>query len=231
MTKLQPRAHSSPHFHEAHEREHAFLERARAGEDVRNEVLLHMQRPLYTIARRMHWRYSQQQGNVVEVGDLVQEASAEILACFSVALTKEEPFPYLYRLASIAMLNCVNSRSRIIKTHPSKEAIPILSLDQAVTSEGVLLADILAETFSPHSEQVSSLGQVVETLPERQRAVIQRCFGLNEHAPESLNQISKLFSVNPRTRSAHHHYHQALETLRQKLSAALPQYSTAGGTR
>jgi DNA-directed RNA polymerase specialized sigma24 family protein len=170
MPKLQSRAQASPHLQEAHEREQAFLERARAGEDVRNEVALHMQHALYSLARRIHWRYSQQQGNVIEVSDLVHEASVEILTCFTFALTKEEPFPYLYRLAYFTMIDCVNARGRTVKTHPDNGDVPILSLDKPLSPGGDSLADLLPEKRIGEKKYLS-VHKALETLPEKQRLV------------------------------------------------------------
>jgi len=44
MTTLQ-QAPASPHLQEAHKYELAFLERARSGEDIRDDLVLYLQRP------------------------------------------------------------------------------------------------------------------------------------------------------------------------------------------
>jgi DNA-directed RNA polymerase specialized sigma24 family protein len=236
MHKPHKHVQTSPHVRESREQERLFLERARAGEDVRNEVVLAMQRPLAALARRMHWRYSQQQGNVIEVSDLVHSASVEILNCFAVALTKEEPFPYLYRLAKITMLNCLNGRGRIIKTHPKYDEVIVLSLDTPVTRHGTSLADILTQEDIPH-EDITSLLSAIEDLPEKQRTVIRRYFGLAGHVPESFRQLSKALTPNSgksHPNSAGYHYKRALLTLRQTLlSETRPHHSAraAGGIR
>lgn len=227
MIRSHHRSQASPRLQEAHRQEQAFLERARSGEDIRNDALLYLQQPLYSLARRIHWRYSQQQGNVVEVPDLVQSASVEILASFTTALTKEEPFPYLFRLAYFTMIDCVNNRGRLVKTHPEKENVIILSLDKPLAPDGTLLADILPGK-PPTQTKPLVLCHAIETLPEKQRIVIQRYFGLAGNTPESFRQMSKVLSPQssqPHPNKAYRYYKLALAALRQKLSLSSPQQS------
>jgi DNA-directed RNA polymerase specialized sigma24 family protein len=233
MIKPHPRVQTSPHLQEAYACERAFLERARSGEDVRNEVVLHMQRPLYSLARRIHWRYSQEQGNVIEVSDLVHSASVEILATFPKALTKDEPFPYLFRLAYFTMLDCINGRGRLIKAPPEHKDITILSLDQPLAPDGTRLADTLPAERSSRARRLP-LRQAIEALPERQKMVIQRYFGLAGNMPESFRQMSRALSPNsrqPQPNKVYRHYKTALATLRQQLSETFPHYATAGGAQ
>lgn len=224
----QPQA--SPRFQEAHEQEQVFLERARSGEPVGNEVVLFMQPSLHALARRIHWRYVQRQGNVVEVSDLVNEASAEILSCFIQALEKDEPFPYLYRLAYFSMIDCVNARSHAIRTHPAEEKIVMLSLDRPVTDDGTCLADLLPHETAV-SREFSQVSQAIEGLPAKQREVVCRYFGIAGYQPQSFRQVSQYLSPKsskPLPNRAEHHYKRALLNLRQSLASQFPQ-CVAGG--
>lgn len=208
---------------QAHEQERTYLQRALAGEDIRNEVILYLQPRITALATRMHMRLTQsvQRGNVIERGDLENSANVAMLASYEVALTKENPFGYLFKAAKVAMIHYLNGRTgQTINTRDQNEHITVLSLDFS-RADGQTLADELAcELCLPNEAEHQrrlQIWQAIEALPEKQRMVVQRYFGFHEHSPESLNQISLLFSSSPRTGSARRHYHQALNTLRQML--------------
>lgn len=220
---LQQSSPESSWLAQAHEQERTYLQRALAGEDIRNEVILYLQPRITALATRMHMRLTQsvQRGNVIERGDLENSANVAMLASYDQALTKENPFGYLFKAAKVAMIHYLNGRTgQSINTHGQSEPIAVLSLDFS-REDGQTLADELAcELQLPNEAECQRrllIWQAIETLPEKQKAVVQRYFGFNEHAPESLNQISLLFSSSPRTGSARRHYHQALNTLRQML--------------
>jgi len=224
---LQQPAPALPWLADAHDRERAFLQRAQAGEQVRDEIILYLQPRIIALAVRMHERLAQgmRNGNVIERGDLVNSANIAMLASYQAALTKENPFGYLFKAAKVAMIHYLNGRTgHLMNTRDWSERITVLSLDLA-KGDGQTLADELAcELHLPNgseSQHLLHIWQAIDALPEKQRSVIQRYFGFSEHAPESLNQISLLFSTSPRTGSARRHYRQALNTLRQVLTLPL----------
>jgi DNA-directed RNA polymerase specialized sigma24 family protein len=223
----------SPRIALAHVYERALLQRAQAGENIRDEVILSLQPRITALASRMHTQLAQsmQLGNVIERSDLVNTANVAMLASYDVALTKENPFGYLFKAAKVAMIHCLSGRTgHAISTRVPGGPVPVLSLDKP-EGNGQHLADLLAWELRlpsrPEQQRFRALQQAIEALPEKQRVVIQRCFGFGEYAPESLNQISRLFSSNPRTRSAHHYYHRALDALRQVLTLSFAQEQRA----
>jgi DNA-directed RNA polymerase specialized sigma24 family protein len=229
-SSTEPNVLTSSHILEIQEQERALLQRALAGENARDEIVLYLQPRVKAMASRMYerWTGSSRRGNVVEHDDLVNSANVAMLDNYRMALTKEKPFGYLFKTAKIAMFHILSGRSdALINTRKPHERITVLSLDIPM-EDGLMLTDTLdcelqLPASSTESQRLQDLLHAIETLTERQRMVIQRSFGFNEHAPESLNQISKLFSNNPRTRSAHHHYHSAIGALRQMPALAIAQ--------
>jgi RNA polymerase sigma factor (sigma-70 family) len=221
--------------------EGALLHRAQAGENMRNEIVLYLQPRLAAMAARMYERlaHAMRRGNVVERDDLVNSANVAILDSYEIALTKENPFGYLCQAARISMLHYLNGRVGNLINTRSNERISVLSLDLP-TEDGQTLADELAceLRLTSHSEHqpLAQLLQAIEALPERQRTVIRHYYGFGQ-APESLNQISKLFTASPRTGIARRHLHLALKTLHELLTFSTEpereslRYCHTGGTR
>lgn len=234
MTKLQPRAQASPYLQEMHNREQALLERARAGEDVRDEAILSLQPTVEHMAYRLYSRLSPQSRilKAVEMTDLEQEAYTRMLALFPKALEQKEPFRWLAGTAFGAMRDLLNGRGDPVKRHPSEKPIPILRLDRPFTNDGATLADILPDKF--HSplmpEHVKdSIERAITALPERQRTIILRHFGFSG-TPVSLRQIGR--DIHPDSVHPHstYQYKKALIALRQALSDnTLPQQAKAAG--
>jgi len=210
------------------DQEHALLQRAYAGEDVRNEVVLSLQRHVYALAGK-HMR----RDKAVERMDLVQSALTAVLYRFERALTKENPFSYLLQVADLTMVDCVNGRGDAIKNH--NDDIAIISLDQP-DEDGISLADTL--TFEVHLEEAhhplestfASLCEAIEGLPEKQRMVIQRHYGFDSE-PQSLNMISRSLTrkaKSDRPANAHYHSKRAHAALRSRLASLFPQYAVGG---
>lgn len=236
MSKPLTHAQASPYAQEGYEQEHALLARATSGEDVRNELVLYLQRPVSRLAYRIHQKFFQRtgQGTKVEVLDLVNSANVKMLANYPLALTKRNPVSYLLRAAYSAMIDAVNGREHIIKVKclVKHSPIPVLSLDRPLDEEGTSLADLLpapSDIRRSSSASVTSvpLHQAIEALPEKQRSLILRYFGFTG-TPVSLNQISRDFAPTSPRPNATYHYRRALDALRQQLSDTFPQYAAGG---
>ncbi len=217
---------SFPHLND--EQELTLIERAYAGEDVRNDAVLSLQERVYTLAAKYAHR-----DKAIERMDLVMEASVAMFESFDRALTKENPFSYLLQVARNAMVDCVNGRSDLIKTREGH--IPVLSLDLP-NEEGDSLADTLAcevrlgEVHHSLERTFTSLCEAIEGLPEKQRMVIQRHYGFDSE-PQSLNMISRSLTrkaKSDRPANAHYHSKRAHAALRSRLASLFPQYAMGG---
>lgn len=218
------------------EQEGNLLARARAGGDpqVQQEIVLSLQPRLYTLARR-YARTS----SFLDSDDLVSCANIAILEKFQHALLKNNPYAYLYRVAQKTMLASISGRYDFVKRHSEQERIPITSLDIPLEDDGTTLADVLPQASESRSdasrqeqlERISmALYRAIEALPEKQKFVIQRSFGLGGHAPERINDISRqlqLRGTSSHPSNAHYHSKHALRTLHHVLSPLFPQYTTA----
>jgi DNA-directed RNA polymerase specialized sigma24 family protein len=215
--------------------QHTLITRARAGEPVRDEMVLSpaLQRTIKAQARRYMRRVPGHMNGVLEQADLIQSANEAMLQRYPAALTKKNPYTYLQNIARLAMLDCINGRSDSIKTRPSRkqQRVLVLSLDLPIVVQGVLTfpADLLSIEVclpSPQEERTleALISQIIQGLPEKQRMVIERHYGINEHAPESLNAISRSLALQACTRypaHANYHHKRALSTLRQALAGGV----------
>lgn len=237
-TKTKRRTQASPHLQELQERERVFLERARAGADIRDEVVLSLQPIIERMASRLYARqYSHSHIPAVEVGDLVQEAYARMLALFPKALEQQEPFRWLIGTAHGAMRDQLNGPGDSIKRHPRQKPVPILRLDRPLMCDGSTLADILPDTsrFSPQlpKHMQTAIERAIATLPEKQRVVILHCFGFSGTSIP-LNQIGRKLYPNSTRPNSTYQYKCALAALRQALSDTFQQPNqakVAGGAR
>jgi RNA polymerase sigma factor (sigma-70 family) len=196
--------------------ERALIERAATGENVRDEIILALQHTLYTMAGRYTGK-----STIIERMDLVNEANIAMLEEAPRAVTKQNPFSYLLRVARLAMIDCINGRGDSIRVSSYKDRLLMVSLDQP-DSEGVTLAESLPDdTYSRHllsEEVVSRVRSCLNRLPEKASLVIERHYGIG-YEPTPLNEISRLLS--PKTRRpdiARYHHDRALAHLRANLN-------------
>lgn len=220
----------NPQTHQptAQEQQSALLQRAFAGEDMRDEIILSLQSRIEGLAQNAYRRFSWngKHGNVIEVSDLVNSANVALLEYYPVAITKENPLGYLFKVAQVVMINYLSGRTgQAINTRAPGGPPRVLSLDMPMEN-GYTLADRLAyEQPLPESastcQRDEMLHQAIDCLPEKQRTVIQRYFGLNEHAPTSLYQLSKELSDNPHSRTAYHHFHCGVVRLSQSYTGGI----------
>jgi DNA-directed RNA polymerase specialized sigma24 family protein len=220
------------------EQQQDLISRARAGEPLmplRDTLILsaNIQCAVERMAVRYH-RIAQEWGDAsVEREDLVNEAHKLMLSCFSRTLLKEDPIPYLLKIAKYAMINYVAGRT----TSERRIHESLMRLDTRLEDiRTSTLADTLAaETRlpTPEAERLAEvISQAVQALPEEKRIVIERHYGINGHAPESLNKICPSLARKPRagTRAmnAYYHHRQALEALRVSLGTTFSQYRVGG---
>ncbi len=210
---------SFPQLSRAQER--ALVTRARAGENVRDDIILSLQPRVYALAAK-YWR---RDAGPVERMDLVQAANVAMFHSFGRALWGANPITYLLRVARGAMSNCLSGRGDLIKTYRQEDRIALLSLDHPIGEDGTSLADVLAHEVRPApclETAVHALCQAIEALPEKQRLVIQRHYGLTTQ-PESLNRIGRSLAPHiQRPANAHYHNRRALAALRRQLTPLLP---------
>jgi DNA-directed RNA polymerase specialized sigma24 family protein len=237
MSTLQPST-LDPRPSLAHqEYERALVERSRNGEDIRDELILHMQPIIKKCASHLAARLSPQARSqkCAEWDDLVQSALVRMLDQFPLAMSKEEPLAYLVQVAKYAMWDQINGRSDPIKRHPTYAPLSVASLDAPLSEDGETLADFLPwEVRLPSPDTASpflALEQAIAALPGKQRAVIDRHFGFHQHEPRSLTQIAREISPTSKHPRSTRTYKQALNSLQQMLTPAFPQYALAGGAR
>jgi RNA polymerase sigma factor (sigma-70 family) len=198
--------------------EQALIERARAGEDVRDQVILSLQRRVQALATK-YARPEEQE----EFSDLVNSANVALLKGYTQALNSPNPYAYLLRTARTTMIDYFRGYGE----DTQRERVPILSLDTACGEDGASLTDLLSTgqtlEHTSHLEDATYtfLRQAVASLPKNQRVVIERHYGF-EQAPQSLNALKQVTSSK-------YHHRKALTTLRQALAPQFPQY--AGGTK
>lgn len=228
MTKQPPTALLSPHLAEAYEYERALLDRAVAGEDIRDEAILHLRPTIERMARRLYQRRSPLACSLqsIEISDLMQEAYLRMLTVFPDALEREKPFRWLTGAAYGAMRDCLNGRGDTIKRHTASKPVQVLSLDWPLNEQGTTLSDLLSEP-SPQSTSLceatlTALEHALSQLSQQHRALLESHFGLRGR-PVSLNQICRELHPNRRGNpNSSYLYRQALAKLRRALIEALP---------
>jgi len=208
-----------PQFTE--EQEQALIERALAGENVRNDLILSLQRRVYNLAYRLASKYLRGKEQATERMDFVQKANEAMLKRFSLALTKENPCSYLLKVARLTMVDCI--REIEVSQERDEGQSSLLGLDLSACEDASSLIDAIpVEVHLESSRKTDTayalLYQAILTLPEKQRLVMLRHYGLG-CAPEPLNIISRhLFPKSPR--NAHYHHKRALIVLERTLGPA-----------
>src|SRR5436190_1049599 len=106
------------------EQERILVERGRAGENVRDVMILALQLRIY----RMAGKYTQKAPSVERL-DLVQSATEKMLSCYEASLVKREPIAYLLQIARYTMSDAIRGRKDSIKTYRREHRVTLLSLD------------------------------------------------------------------------------------------------------
>jgi RNA polymerase sigma factor (sigma-70 family) len=220
--------------HLTQEQEHALLERALAGEQVRNDLILSLQPRVYSLAYRLASRHLRGREQATERMDFVQRANEEMLWMFTVALSKENPCSYLLKVARLTMIDCLREREAPQEQDKEQSSFLCLNLSACEDMSSLLHAlpgEIRLEQSRKADTAYAFLYQAIFTLPEKQRLVMLRHYGLG-CAPEPLNSISRSLSPrSPRPANAHYHHKRALITLAQTLRPAFPLFKRAGGVQ
>jgi RNA polymerase sigma factor (sigma-70 family) len=193
--------------------ERALIARARAGEPVRNEILLSLQDQILGMAQRFAHLAWDERGEPVEWLECVQAASIAILASFERALEKEDPYPYLLGIARRAIWRCIRQQGGF------DTGRDIESLDAPLTSDGLTLAEVLStetrlEAHTPALAMLehyrSRLAQLLERLPEKQQRVLALHNGFQDANPLSFREIDRLHGIH----GANTYHMRALATLK-----------------
>jgi RNA polymerase sigma factor (sigma-70 family) len=207
------------------DQERALIERARSGEDVRDQIILSLQRRIGALAAK-YARPEEQEDHA----DLVNSANVALLKHYQRALKHPNPYAYLLRTAQSTMINYYHGYGE----HTQCERVSMLSLDEPHEKEGTSLLDLLSternvECSSLLNDATSTLlHQAIAALPEKQRIVIERHYGFGQ-MPESLNIMNvRTSSKQSRPIDAHYQHHKALATLRASLAAQFPQFAEGG---
>jgi len=202
------------------EQEGALIERARAGEDVRDQVILSLQQRVHALAAK----YARPEGQE-DFCDLVNSANVALLKSYTQALRSPNPYAYLLRTARSTMINYFYGYGE----HTQRERVPMLSLDTNYSEDGTPLSDLLSteqtvEQATPLEEAAFAfLRQAVAALPEKQRLVVERHYGFGQ-VPESLNTIKGGSSPrNSRSMDARYQHSKALASLRAMLAPVFLQ--------
>ena len=218
------------------EQEQALIVRALAGEDVRNDLILSLQRRVYNLAYRMADKYLRgKKEQAAERMDFVQKANEEMLLSFRTALRKENPSAYLLKVARFTMIDCMKEVQASQKRTRDGERNILLDDDafdgEDMTSfiETIPVEVRLLPPRDPHTTY-GALYLAIQDLPEKQRLVMMQHYGIG-CAPEPLNIISrKLFPNSPR--NAHYHHRRALAVLERMLGPSFPHaLAVAGGAQ
>ncbi len=117
------------------EQEGALIERARAGEDVRDQVILSLQQRVHALAAK----YARPEGQE-DFCDLVNSANVALLKSYTQALRSPNPYAYLLRTARSTMINYFYGYGE----HTQRERVPMLSLDTNYSEDGTPLSDLLS---------------------------------------------------------------------------------------
>ncbi|MBA2391418.1 MAG: sigma-70 family RNA polymerase sigma factor [Ktedonobacteraceae bacterium] len=207
------------------EQERALIERARAGEDVRDQIILSLQRRIGALAAK-YARPEEQEDHA----DLVNSANVALLKHYQRALKHPNPYAYLLRTAQSTMINYYHGYGE----HTQRERVPLLSLDEPHGENGAALTDLVSTEHSlEHSSFLEGatttfLRQTIATLPVKQRLVIERHYGIGR-VPEPLNGINDETSpTQPHSMNAFYHHKKALTALRIALAAQFPQFAEGG---
>ncbi len=194
--------------------------RARAGDQQAREALIgDVQHSVDLWARRYHHVFGWA-SPTLEYAELIGIGNLTQVEQLPQALAKRNPCAYLATWARYALLRCCTSHADA----------RLLSLDRPL-GEGMelTLADLLpALALRLEGEDAASrsvaaaltsqeLEQAIGLLTPKQQEVIERLYGLHEHAPERIVQITELCGTKLCEGSVSSTRDQALATLRQLL--------------
>jgi DNA-directed RNA polymerase specialized sigma24 family protein len=193
--------------------------RARAGDTQARDALIgDAQHYVELWARRYSSAFSWASPHI-DYAELIGIGNLTLVEHLPQALAKRNPCAYLATWARYSMFRCCTCHA----------GARLLSLDRPLGEESTLtLADLLPapalrlegeETSPSPAPALSSeeLDQAISTLTPKQQEVLRRVYGLQEHAPERIGQITELCGTPLCEGSVSGTRDQALATLRQLL--------------
>ena len=139
----------------------------------------------------------------------------------------DNPCAYLFTIAKVTIMSyCMEHTSLITKSRYSQQPNPSTgSLNTPIYPDSeIMLLDCLT---APEPEEESEaqdytrLYQALDTLPERDREVLTRHYGLQGRPAESLYQLSREISANPGPKSSAAYLieYRALARLRRQFGS------------
>lgn len=193
------------------------VRRARQGDKQAREALLHgCLRYVASITSRYSCYLEHE-----EYLDLVSIGNLAIVERLDKALSVENPVAYLYGVAKLAIRSYCYTHSQLITQVRGRPMVWTDSLDAPLCDRKGCLADTLvAQEQLPQQERsdFDRLYKAIIALTPKQRYVIQRFYGLDGDAPESMASISRRLSpINPKVTIARNRYNNAIMSLRRKL--------------
>lgn len=215
-----------PRLNDAQEQE--LVNRARQGDEHAKQEMI--QACLWYVTRTAQKYIDALQHD--DLLDLVQVGNTALVEKIENALTKPKPFAYLMATAQLEIKHYVSYRTSLIsRWHLNHEMIWTESLDAPLSSNSHLsLQDVLSETEVPaapapaakepegKSGEYGYLFNAIEKLPPRQKYIVQRHYGLDGEAPETLGDLSRRLSSNPAASLAAVTLRDAMKNLRKLLS-------------
>lgn len=161
--------------------------------------------------------------------DLVGVGNLAVVEHVEKALTVDNPHAYLFAVAKCEIITyCMTRASLITRSRYTPIAeMYVESLDAPLHRDGnVSLLDRLIATEAEPGQKgeesdYTDLYSALDALPERQREVLTRHYGLRGHPAESLYEMSRELTANPGPKScvAYMIEYRALARLRQHLEA------------
>jgi RNA polymerase sigma factor (sigma-70 family) len=171
----------------------------------------------------------------LEYLDLVGVGNVEVMERLDEALTKDNPWSYLAGYAKQAMWHYCTRYASLILTPSHASVKPVESLDEALydnESDGETLANHVPvpEPAIWHSSlpiNEKRLYQALAYLTPKQRTLLQRLFGLQEHAPESIKEVSQEYQCRQTVEMLRLNALQALQRLLESSHDDLYTYRQA----
>lgn len=180
----QPRIHLWPQ-----EEQEAVVARARAGDQQARDLLLCS---CLSFIFHRGWRYKDDIRHN-DLMDLISVGNLAMVEALEKALYADNPIKYLMSVGAYAITHCVFHNSPMITRGYRTVETPVVSLEEFSNSDlsyegGIGVVD---ESDRREPERHISLYQALDQLTEKQREVVVRHVGLEEHAPTALKQISR----------------------------------------
>lgn len=188
----------------------------------KEQLLLSFLRYIKCVAATLYETYRWSSTHL-EYLEIVQVGHLALLEHVETAIEKPKPTGCLLTCVKFDMRDYCHRFQRAISTPEHETPLPLDSLDRPISSQmdhSRTLADCIPApgNLTPTMDvQFEGLYQSLALLNPTQREVIERHYGLHEHAPELLNAISR--QKHQRESTIRHTKRRALRKLRALLQA------------